>query len=66
MPEELKREILDKNPIRFGHKVREVNRKYEENNNENVDNGVYNQFETDSDQSYKSQNAEVDQAVLNY
>jgi len=39
---EIKWLILSKEKIKFGPKVREINRKYEENNNQEVDNGVYN------------------------
>lgn len=50
----------------FNARVREINRKYEEDNNQNVDNGVYNQFETEeSDDSPRAQKVEVDEAILN-
>ena len=48
----------------FGPKVREINRKYEENNNQEVDNGVYNQFE-DSDSDKESREEEIDMAIKN-
>jgi hypothetical protein len=56
--------LKDKRTIKFGARCREINRKYEENNNQEVDNGVYNQFdETDSDHSRRSLEEEVDQAI---
>ena len=55
----IKRMILSKEHIKFGPRVREIDRKYEENNNQEVDNGVYNQFE-DSDSDKASKEEEVD------
>lgn len=56
--------IVSKDKIKFGPRVREIDRKYEENNNQEVDNGVYNQFE-DSDSDKASKEEEVDHAMEN-
>ena len=64
IPSYIKKLIVSKDKIKFGPRVREVNRKYEENNNQEVDNGVYNQFE-DSDSDKASKEEEIDKAVQN-
>ncbi len=36
--------VRTRQAIRFGAKVREINRQYEQNNNQELDNGVYNKM----------------------
>ena len=35
--------VLETNAIKFGRRVRELNRQYEQNNNADLDNGVINE-----------------------
>eukprot|EP00351_Strombidinopsis_sp_SopsisLIS2011_P000968 CAMPEP_0116887234 /NCGR_PEP_ID=MMETSP0463-20121206/21526_1 /TAXON_ID=181622 /ORGANISM="Strombidinopsis sp, Strain SopsisLIS2011" /LENGTH=113 /DNA_ID=CAMNT_0004549335 /DNA_START=62 /DNA_END=403 /DNA_ORIENTATION=+ len=42
MPQEIKELIAPRRQIRFSGKCREINREYEQNNNDDLDNGVYN------------------------
>lgn len=53
--------IWEWDAVKFSAKCRDCNRQYEQNNNQEVDNGVYNQFE--SSDSNGSQRSEVDEVV---
>jgi len=43
-PSEVKKLIINKKIIKFGAKCRDLDRQYEQNNNADLDNGVYNEF----------------------
>ena len=53
--------ILDKGVIKYGNKVKDINRQYELNNNCDLDNGVYNKFlnksSSSDDQEVSSSNS---------
>jgi hypothetical protein len=44
MPSEIKDNLLDRNVIIFSQKVREIDKQYEVNNNQELDNGVYHDY----------------------
>ena len=44
--EEIKSSIVDKKVIKFESKLREIDRKFERNNNSNIDNGIYTKLTT--------------------
>ena len=37
----IERKVINKKTIKFASKLRELNRRYERNNNSNIDNGIY-------------------------
>ena len=43
--------IVDKKVIKYGNRVKDINRQYEMNNNCDLDNGVYNKFVNQSSSS---------------
>lgn len=44
LPEEIKEMIQSKSCLKFAHRVREIDKQYEVNNNAELDNGVYHDF----------------------
>lgn len=46
--------VRSKKAIQFKGKTREINRKYEENNNGEMDNGVYNESDSDGSDHFRS------------
>lgn len=48
-PEEVRRMILPKRIIKFAPKCKDLDRQYEQNNNADLDNGVYNNCANDDD-----------------
>ena len=45
LSESIKELIVDRRIIKFGPKVRDIDKQYEINNNADLDNGVYHNFE---------------------
>jgi hypothetical protein len=55
LPSEIRELIQSKSCLRFNHKgVREIDRQYEVNNNELLDNGVYHDFNIEKEDSLQS------------
>jgi serine/threonine protein kinase len=50
IPEDIKELIVSRRVIKFGAKVRDIDKQYEINNNADMDNGVYNHQETQNNQ----------------
>lgn len=48
-PEEIKMNIVNKKAVKFSAQCRDANRQYEQNNNADLDNGVYNEFINEQD-----------------
>lgn len=48
-PEEVRRMLVHKKVLRFAPKCKDVDRQYEQNNNADLDNGVYNNFLNDEE-----------------
>lgn len=44
LPSEIKEMIQSKSCLKFAHRVREIDKQYEVNNNAELDNGVYHDF----------------------
>jgi hypothetical protein len=49
-PTEVKEMIVPKRCLKFAHKCRDVDRQYEQNNNADLDNGVYNNCANDEEE----------------
>ncbi len=46
--------IVPKRVLKFNPKCKDVDRQYEQNNNADLDNGVYNNFANDADEENKN------------
>jgi hypothetical protein len=62
-PEELsdsiKALIAPRNIIKFGPRVRDIDRQYENNNNADLDNGVYHKFDEDEENEKKDEDDDL-------
>ena len=54
-PTEVMQMIIHKRVIKFNPKVKDIDRQYEQNNNADLDNGVYNNFANDEEEQKNSQ-----------
>ena len=57
IPREIREMIQSKACLKFSHKCREIDRQYEVNNNAELDNGVYHEFNVDNKDAVPKQNS---------
>jgi len=58
IPKEIKEMIQSKSCLKFSHKCREIDKQYEVNNNAELDNGVYHEFNVEvKDKDLKKENS---------
>jgi hypothetical protein len=58
LSDSIKELIEDRKIIKFGARVRDIDRQYEINNNADLDNGVYHKFDEDEENKDEQQNGE--------